>query len=222
MTMAIELPNLPYSTNALEPQISRQTLEFHYGKHHKHYVETLNELIQGTSLDRKNLEEIMSSTVGKKQKLYNNAAQTWNHTFFWNCMVTSGRKPSTELTKTIEKNFGSFDDFKNEFATEAKDLFGSGWTWLVKDKRGKLKIRSLGNAGNPLAEFGDTPLLTCDVWEHAYYLDYKNERPKFLEHFWKIINWEFVEANLEQASERVTSRVSQPTRRSIHQEENRV
>jgi len=220
--MAIELPNLPYGTNALEPYISKRTLEFHYRKHHKNYVETVNKLIQGTPLDKRNLQEIMISTIEKKPKIYNNAAQAWNHTFFWNCMVTSGKKPSPELTRTIERSFGSFDDFKNEFATEAKELFGSGWTWLVKDKRGKLKIRPLGNAGNPMSEFGDVPLLTCDVWEHAYYLDYQNERPKFLENFWKIINWEFVEANLEQETQKSATRATQPRKRPSYQEERRV
>lgn len=208
--MAIEFPKLPYALEALEPQMSKRTLEFHYGKHHKKYVDTLNELIKGTEFDQKSLEEILEASVGKKQKIYNNAAQAWNHTFFWNCLIPSGRKPSEDLTNTIAKSFGSLDEFKSEFETMAKDLFGSGWAWLVKDKQGLLKIRTLGNAGNPLAEFGETPLLTCDVWEHAYYLDYQNERPKFLKNFWDLVNWEFVEASLEQ--ERPTFPMNMTTR----------
>ncbi len=220
--MAIRLPNLPYAMDALEPYMSKQTLAFHYGKHHKKYVETLNDLIKGTSLDRKSLEEIMMATLSKKNKIYNNAAQAWNHTFFWNCLEGKGQKPSTELTKTIKKSFGSLGDFKNEFATEAKDLFGSGWTWLVKDKKGKLKIRSLSNAGNPLVECGETPLLTCDVWEHAYYLDYQNERPKFLENFWKIVNWDFLASNLEEDAEKLDDKMSRPVSRTYNQAERRV
>lgn len=206
--MAIELPTLPFATNDLEPYISRQSLEFHYGKHHKHYVDVVNELVHETSLDKKNIEEIMFAAFQNKEKLYNNAAQAWNHTFFWSCM-DRGMSPSLELRKSIKKYFGSFDDFKNDFEMECTELFGSGWVWLVKDKKGKLKIRSLGNAGNPLVELDETPLLTCDVWEHAYYLDYQNERNKFVENFWNVVNWDFVEENLNTESrDRIKMRVA--------------
>lgn len=217
--MAIDLPNLPYPTNALEPHISQMTLEYHYGKHHKHYVDTLNELIHGTSLDKISLEEIMSSSFEENQKIYENAAQAWNHTFFWNCLTASGKDPSSDLTKTIDKSFGSLQDLKQEFASHAKELFGSGWTWLVKDKMGNLKIKSLSNAGNPMAEFSDTPLLVCDVWEHAYYLDYHHERPKFLENFWKVVDWEFVEANLNKELRSSPFKSSQSGRRSFQHQE---
>jgi Fe-Mn family superoxide dismutase len=197
--MAIKLPELPFALDALEPFISKRTLEFHYGKHHKKYVEKTNELIQGTALDKISLEKILLASLGEKPSIYNNAAQAWNHNFFWNCLIKEGASsPSKNLLRSLEKNFGSLDDFKAKFETQAKDLFGSGWAWLVKDRAGKLKIRPLGNAGNPMAELGDIPLLTCDVWEHAYYLDYQNERPKYLKNFWKIVNWDFVEFNLNQ------------------------
>lgn len=220
--MSIELPDLPYSLNALEPYMSQTTMKFHYEKHHKHYVDTLNELILGTPLERQNLEEIMSSSFGNDQKVYNNAAQAWNHGFFWNCMTPSLHSPSPDLTKTIEKSFGSLHEFKEKFETEAKNLFGSGWAWLVKDRLGKLKIRSLENAGNPINEFKDTPLLTCDVWEHAYYLDYQNERPKYLENFWNVVDWEFVEANLNMESARSGFSQTKPSRNAFSQGENRV
>lgn len=199
--MAIQLPHLPYSVDALEPYMSRQTLEVHHGKHHKKYVDTLNELIKDSPLDQRNLGEIIFLTANEKEKIYNNAAQAWNHTFFWNCMIDSAQKPSANLKRTLEKTFGSFDDFKSEFTMQGKDLFGSGWTWLVKDKNGRLQIRPMKNAGNPFAELNEIPLLVCDVWEHAYYLDYKNDRSQFLENFWKIVDWDFVETNLEQQME---------------------
>lgn len=194
--MPIELPELPYPKNALEPYMSKQTLEFHYGKHHKKYIETLNKLITGTEFENKTLEEIMQTSFHQEEKIYNNAAQAWNHTFFWNCLTPEQEGPSPEFSKVIAENFGSFEDFKTKFTKEAKNLFGSGWAWMVKDSSGAIKIRALGNAGNPLVECGETPLLTCDVWEHAYYLDYQNDRPQFLENFWQIVNWNFVEENL--------------------------
>ncbi len=212
--MSIQLPILPYSLDALEPQISREALEVHYKKHHQNYVDTLNELIRGTSLEDKSLEEIMFLSFERKQKIHNNACQVWNHTFFWNCLIPSGHEPSKNLTEVIEENFGTVEDLKNEFATAAKALFGSGWVWLVKDKWGKLKVRSLGNAGNPLVDLGEIPLLTCDVWEHAYYLDYKNERAKFLENFWEIVNWEFVEDNLKKENRRMAPQIFQPKSRA--------
>lgn len=199
--MAIEFPPLPFAKDALEPHMSQKTLEFHYGKHHKKYVDTTNELIKGTPLDKKTLEEIMIASANKQKKLYNNAAQAWNHEFFWNCLTGDTNDPSAELKAEIEKNWESFAEFKTDFTNQAKALFGSGWVWLVKDKKGQIKIRCLPDAGNPLAENKEVPLLTCDVWEHAYYLDYQNERPKFLDGFWKLVNWEFVEANLNQGLE---------------------
>lgn len=195
--MAIELPPLPYKLDALEPYMSKKTLSFHYNKHHKHYVDTVNELIEGTALEGANLEDILWESVDHQGPIFNNAAQAWNHTFFWNCMTEKKSKPSTELKRTLAKTFGTWEDFQIEFQTQAKELFGSGWTWLVKDRSGKLVIKSMSNAGNPLAEIGETPLLTCDVWEHAYYLDTQNDRKKFLDNFWHVVDWEFVEANLE-------------------------
>jgi len=194
--MSIVLPRLPYANNALEPYMSQNTLEYHYGKHHKNYVDTLNRLIDGTALEELELEEIMASTLQVKQKIYNNAAQAWNHEFFWNCLTPRADEPSKELQNIFVENFSSFDQFKEEFEEQANEQFGSGWAWLVKDVNGNLKIRSLPEAGNPLIEFNEIPLLTCDVWEHAYYLDYKNERSKYLRKFWHLVNWDFVEGNL--------------------------
>ncbi len=201
--MAIELPKLPFSVDALEPNLSRRTLEFHYGKHHRNYVETLNDLIQNTSLDNYSLEEIMIASYRNKQKIYNNAAQVWNHSFMWNCLTKKGSSPSENVQKAIARKFGSLDEFKNKFITEAKGLFGSGWTWLVKDKKGELQIRALKNAENPMQN-GEVPVFTCDVWEHAYYLDYQNERAQYLENFWPLINWQFIEENLEKPLEQMT------------------
>ena len=194
--MAINFPNLPFELTALEPHISRKTLEFHYGKHHRHYVDTLNELIKGTALDRADLVAIMNASCEKNPEIYDNAAQAWNHDFLWHSMTNSGKSPSAELERTIGKTFGSLNDFKGKFSKEAKELFGSGWVWLTKDRKGRLQIRATQNAENPMQD-AEVPLFTCDVWEHAYYLDYQNERPKFLENFWSIVNWEFIESNLE-------------------------
>lgn len=195
--MAIELPKLPFSPDALEPHISKRTLEFHYGKHHKNYVDTLNKLIKDTHLDSFELEEIMHATFGKKQKIFNNAAQAWNHSFMWNCLTGEALSPTKSLDLALSETFGSMVDFKHEFTEKAKDLFGSGWAWLVKDKDGLLQIRALSNAENPLL-YDEIPLFTCDVWEHAYYLDYQNERLKYLDNYWSVINWAFLEENLEQ------------------------
>jgi Fe-Mn family superoxide dismutase len=194
--MAIELPPLPFQKNALEPYISRETMEVHHDKHHKKYVDTVNELIAGTPIEDHTLEEIMAATLDHDSKIYNNAAQAWNHDFFWKCLSHSSDTPSVELTRELERSFASMEAFKKEFFEESKNLFGSGWTWLTQDRRGHLKIRPMPNAGNALIELGETPLLVCDVWEHAYYLDYKNERPQYLENFWSVVNWRFVEANL--------------------------
>ena len=205
--MSIELPKLSFSLDALEPHISKRTLEIHYGKHHQNYVNKVNELITDTPLDKYSLEEIMDETYHKNPKIYNNAAQVWNHSFLWNCMTNSADKPSESLQKTINRKFGSLDEFKNKFTDAGKELFGSGWIWLVKDKKGELQLRQLRNAENPL-QHGDIPLLTCDVWEHAYYLDYQHDRPKYLENYWPLINWEFIEKNLEHSAVLKTARLN--------------
>jgi Fe-Mn family superoxide dismutase len=190
--MAFELPPLPYAQNALEPTISAETLEYHYGKHHQTYVNNLNNLVPGTEFEGLSLEEIITKASGG---IFNNAAQVWNHTFYWNCMTPDAKGgPSGELAADIDKTFGSFDQFKEDFSKSAATNFGSGWTWLVKKKDGSIAIVNTSNAGCPLTE-GQTPLLTVDVWEHAYYIDYRNARPKYLEAFWGLVNWDFVEAN---------------------------
>lgn len=191
--MAIELPALPYGKDALAPHMSEETLEFHYGKHHKKYVDTTNKLIQGTEFENAELEDIVLQSTGE---LFNNAAQVWNHNFFWQCLSPDGaREPHGALKHELEKSFGSIEEFQKKFAEAAVKQFGSGWAWLVKNQNGKLEITTTSNAENPLSK-GQQPLLTCDVWEHAYYIDYRNERPKFLEAFWKLANWEFVDAQL--------------------------
>ena len=174
------------------PHISEETLEFHYGKHHQTYVTNLNNLIAGTEFEEMSLEEIIRKAAGG---LFNNAAQVWNHTFYWNSLSPKGGgQPSGALADAIEKGYGSFDSFKEAFTKTAVTTFGSGWAWLVKNSDGSLAIVSTSNAGCPLTE-GQTPLLTCDVWEHAYYIDYRNARPKYLEAFWKLVNWDFAEKN---------------------------
>jgi Fe-Mn family superoxide dismutase len=190
--MAHTLPELPYAMNALEPHISRETLEFHYGKHHRTYVDKLNGLIEGTELADASLEEIVRRSSGG---VFNNAAQVWNHTFYWHCLSPSGGgHPGGALAKAIDEAFGSFDAFHQQFSDKAVTLFGSGWAWLVKKPDGKLAIVQTSNAETPLT--GDAkPLLTCDVWEHAYYIDYRNARPKYLEAFWQLVNWDFVAKN---------------------------
>lgn len=198
--MAFTLPALPYDKNELAPTISSETIDFHYGKHHQAYVTKLNELVAGTSLESKTLEEIICSKdlpQDKKIIIFNNAAQIWNHTFYWNCLSPKGGgQPKGALLASIEKQFGSFDTFKEQFSAKAVTLFGSGWAWLIKNKDGTLSITQTTNANTPLTEEGQTALLTCDVWEHAYYIDYRNARPKYVESFWKLVNWEFVEKNL--------------------------
>ncbi len=188
--MAHKLPALPYSMNALEPVISEKTISFHYGKHHQTYVNKLNELIEGTQFAQSSLEEIIKEADGA---IFNNGAQVWNHTFYWNSLSPDGGgKPSGDLLKAIEEKFGSFEDFTKEFANAATSQFGSGWAWLVKTKNGGLEITKTPNAENPLRN-QQTPLLTCDVWEHAYYLDYQNKRPDYVSEFWKIVDWKKVE-----------------------------
>ena len=191
--MSYELPALPYANNALEPHISAETLEFHHGKHHNTYVTNLNNLVPGTEFEGKSLEEIITSAPAGG--IFNNAAQVWNHTFYWNCMSPNGGgAPSGALADAINAAFGSFEDFKQKFSTSCATNFGSGWTWLVKNADGKLEIVNTSNAACPLTD-GKTPLLTCDVWEHAYYIDYRNARPKYVEAFWNLVNWEFASTN---------------------------
>lgn len=191
--MAFELPELPYAKNALEPHISEETLEYHYGKHHKTYVDKLNGLLEGTADADKPLEEVIKASSGG---VFNNAAQIWNHTFYWNCLSPNGGgAPTGAVAEAIAKAFGSFDKFKQAFTTSAVNNFGSGWTWLVKKGDGSVAIVNTSNAGTPLTEADQTALLTCDVWEHAYYIDYRNLRPKYLEAFWALVNWDFVNRN---------------------------
>lgn len=190
--MAYELPELPYAQNALEPHISAETLEYHYGKHHATYVTNLNKLVPGTEFENLKLEDIIMKASGG---IFNNAAQVWNHTFYWNCLSPNGGgAPSGSLGDAINTAFGSFADFKEKFSTSAATNFGSGWTWLVKNSDGSIEIANTSNAGCPLTD-GKTPLLTCDVWEHAYYIDYRNARPKYVEAFWNLVNWDFVATN---------------------------
>ncbi|NLJ82568.1 MAG: superoxide dismutase [Bacteroidales bacterium] len=185
--MTIELPKLPYEHNALEPIISQKTIEFHYGKHHQAYVNNLNNLIKGTDLEKKDLVEIIKTSEGG---VFNNAAQVWNHTFYFYQFIPGGKgQPSEDFLNAIEKQWGSLEDFKKEFNTASATLFGSGWAWLVKNKEGKLEITKESNAGTPLTK-GLRPILTFDVWEHAYYIDYQNRRPDYLNALWSIINWD--------------------------------
>ncbi len=190
--MALTLPELPYARDALAPHMSAETLDFHYGKHHKTYVETGNKLIAGTEFENMPIEEIIKKASGK---IFNNAAQVWNHTFFWNCLTPTPSTPGKKLTDALVKQFGGVEDFKKQFAETAVGTFGSGWAWLVQNADGSLALLSTSNADNPLTK-NLKPLLTCDVWEHAYYIDYRNSRPNFLEHFWALVNWGFVEKNL--------------------------
>ena len=192
--MAFELPALPYAINALEPHISQETLEYHHGKHHNTYVVNLNNLVPGTEFEGKSLEEIIKTSTGG---VFNNAAQIWNHTFYWHCLSPNGGgEPTGALADAITKAFGSFAEFKDAFTKSAIGNFGSSWTWLVKKADGSLAIVNTSNAGCPLTEAGTTPLLTVDLWEHAYYIDFRNLRPKYMETFWALVNLEFVAKNL--------------------------
>ncbi|WKJ90689.1 superoxide dismutase [Fe] [Methylomonas montana] len=192
--MSFELPALPYAKDALAPHISEETLEYHYGKHHQTYVTNLNNLVPGTEFESLSLEEIVKKSSGG---IFNNAAQVWNHTFYWNSLSPNGGgEPTGGLANAIERTFGSFEKFKEEFTKTAVTTFGSGWAWLVKNDKGGLELVSTSNAGCPLTA-GQTPILTCDVWEHAYYIDFRNLRPKYLEAFWALVNWEFASANYE-------------------------
>ena len=187
------LPDLPYPENALEPHISAETLQFHHDKHHATYVQKLNGLIEGTEFESASLEDIIKNASGG---IFNNGAQVWNHTFYWNCLSPNGGgAPTAELAAAIDATFSSFDEFKARFSESAVTNFGSGWTWLVKNPDGTLEIVNTSNAANPMTD-GKQPLLTCDVWEHAYYIDYRNARPKYIEAFWNLVNWDFVAQNL--------------------------
>lgn len=201
--MSFSLPELPYDKNALEPHISANTLDFHHGKHHQAYVTNLNNLIEGSALAGKSLEEIILATAGDIEQagIFNNAAQVWNHTFYWHSMKPQGGgQPEGALADKINATFGSFDGFKEEFAKAGATQFGSGWAWLVVDKGGNLAIRKTANAATPLTE-GETPLLTMDVWEHAYYLDFQNARPKYIETFLDgLVNWDFAAQNFADVS----------------------
>lgn len=192
--MAFELPALPFAIDALEPHISAETLEYHHGKHHATYVLKLNGLIEGTDLAEKSLEEIIKSSKGP---LFNNAAQVWNHTFYWNCLApNAGGEPTGAVADAINASFGSFAAFQAAWNDKAVNNFGSSWTWLVKKADGSLEIVNTSNAGTPLTDETVTPLLTVDLWEHAYYIDYRNARPSYLNGFWALVNWDFVAKNL--------------------------
>ena len=191
--MAIELPPLPYERDALAPHISGETLDYHHGKHHKAYVDNLNKMIAGTEFEAMPLEEIIRKSQGA---MFNNAAQVWNHTFFWNSLAPkAGGNPTGAIAAAIDKSFGSFADFKKKFSDAAAAQFGSGWAWLVKNNDGSIAVETTGNAETPFAA-GKTVVLTLDVWEHAYYIDYRNARPKFIEAFWNIVNWDFANKNI--------------------------
>ncbi|MDP4266665.1 MAG: superoxide dismutase [Bacteroidota bacterium] len=192
--MAFELPQLPFPLKALEPYITENTLSFHYGKHHQAYITNLNRLTEGTEFEKVSLETLITKATGA---IYNNAAQVWNHTFYWNCMSPNGGgEPTGKLAEIINKNFGSFSDFKEKFTTAATSLFGSGWTWLVIKDNDKLEIIQESNAGCPLKN-GLKPILTIDVWEHAYYLDYQNRRPEYVNAFWNVIDWKTIGKRIE-------------------------
>lgn len=192
--MTFELPALPYAMDALSPHISKETLEYHYGKHHRAYVTNLNNLVPGTEFEKMSLEEIMKKSSGG---IFNNAAQIWNHTFYWHSLSPhGGGEPAGELAIAIQNNFGSFAEFKAAFTKAATTVFGSGWAWLVKNKMGALEIVQTSNAGNPMLD-DKKPLLVCDVWEHAYYIDTRNDRAAYVNHFWNLVNWDFATQNLK-------------------------
>lgn len=196
--MAIQLPALPYDRTALEPHISGETIDFHYGKHHKAYVDNLNKMIEGTPFAEMPLEDIIRKAQGA---MFNNAAQVWNHTFYWHCLKPAsgsspgGGEPGGKLADAIAKAFGDFGKFKEQFSDTAVKTFGSGWAWLVQRPDGALALASTPNAATPLTG-EDTALLTCDVWEHAYYIDYRNARPKYVEAFWNLVDWDFAASNM--------------------------
>ncbi len=193
--MSFKLPDLPYGMDQLAPHLSKETLEFHYGKHHRAYVDKLNQLTEGKPQANMPLEEVIMTSEGP---VFNNAAQIWNHTFYWNGFKPgAGGPPTGAMLEAINKSFGSFEKFKTDFADKAVTQFGSGWAWLVKKSDGALAVTQTSNADLPM-KHGQKALLTCDVWEHAYYIDYRNLRPKYVEGFWNLVNWDFVQKNLEQ------------------------
>ncbi len=190
--MAFELPKLPYALDALQPYISKETLEYHYGKHHQAYVNKLNSLIPNTQFENMSLEQIITKSSGP---IFNNSAQVWNHTFYWHCMKPKGGgKPTGDLADAINEAFGSFEVFKEKFTQTSINQFGSGWGWLAKNPDGSIEIYSTSNAGTPMID-DKIALLTCDVWEHAYYIDTRNDRPKYVDNFWHLVNWDFVATN---------------------------
>lgn len=189
--MEHQLPQLPYALDALSPHLSKETLEYHYGKHHQGYITNLNNLIKGTEFESMTLEDIVKKSSGS---IFNNAAQTWNHTFYWYCLTPNKTSPSGALLDAINTKWGNFEEFKKAFAQVSVGTFGSGWGWLVKTPNGELDLVSTSNAATPLTT-NNTPILTCDVWEHAYYIDYRNSRPNYLESFFNIVNWDFVAKN---------------------------
>lgn len=191
--MTFSLPELPFAMDALAPHISQETIEYHYGKHHQAYVNNLNKLIADSDFATMPLEDVIKKSSGG---IFNNAAQVWNHTFYWNCLSPNGGgEPTGPLADAINHAFGSFAAFKEQFTQTAISTFGSGWAWLVQDSQGKLKITSTSNAGTPMTD-GLAALLTCDVWEHSYYIDYRNARPNYINAFWALVNWDFVGSNL--------------------------
>ena len=192
--MSFVLPELPYPKNALAPHISEETLQFHYDKHHRAYVDKLNTLTAGTEWEKATLQQLIMDAT---EAVFNNASQVWNHTFYWNSLSPKGGgEPPQEVADLLERSFGSVEKFKEEMTAKALGQFGSGWAWLVKKPNGRLMTQATSNADNPFQE-GLKPLLTCDVWEHAYYIDYRNARPKYMEAFWKLVNWEFLAKNLQ-------------------------
>ncbi|MBE8162453.1 MAG: superoxide dismutase [Fe] [Bdellovibrionaceae bacterium] len=192
--MPFTIAPLPFEKTALEPHISSETLDYHYDKHHQAYLTKLNAAVKGTDLENKSLEDLIASQTGG---IFNNAAQVWNHSFYWNCLSPQGGgAASGKIKDLIEKKWSSWEKFKEAFSTACATNFGSGWTWLVQNADGNIDIVSTSNAGCPLTN-KQTPLLTCDVWEHAYYVDYRNARPKYIEAFWNIVNWDFVNSNLK-------------------------
>jgi Fe-Mn family superoxide dismutase len=198
MTAIHQLPELPYSLDALEPYISKETLEYHYGKHHAGYIKNLNSEIQGTEYADMSLEKLVKNTNGQ---VFNNAAQVWNHTFYWHCMTPGGTSAKGDVLEAIKRKFRSLESFETEFAITATSHFGSGWIWLVLDEQGKLAITSTHDADTPLRH-NHVPLLACDVWEHAYYIDYRNSRAEYLKNYWHVVNWDFVNEQFAQAQRR--------------------
>ncbi len=197
MNITLTLPELPYDSAALNPVITAETFDYHYGKHHATYVNNLCGLVKDTPWEEETVEAIVTKSFEEgNTALFNNAAQHWNHSFFWNCLSPDGgAKPSGAIEELIIRDFGGFDDFKDSFSQTATKLFGAGWAWLAQNEDGKLEILAMKDAHTPLTE-GKTPILTLDVWEHAYYIDYRNARPKFVEGFWEVVNWDFANSNL--------------------------